>query len=95
MRLNRRQLLRAVAALPTAAQLRAQSAPQFHLRAGLVAYSYRKELAAKSLNYPDLIRLIADLGLDGLDCTVYWFPDTSNEFLASIRKAAFRNGVQI
>ena len=95
MRLNRRQLLQAAAALPTAAQLRAQSAPQFHLRAGLVAYSYRKELAANSLNYADLIRMIADWGLDGLDCTVYWFPDTSNEFLASIRKAAFRNGVQI
>ncbi len=95
MRLNRRQVLRAAAAIPTAAQLRAQSAPQFHLRGGLVAYSYRKELAAKSLNYEDLIRMIADWGLDGLDCTVYWFPDTSNEFLASIRKAAFRNGVQI
>lgn len=95
MRLNRRQLLRVAAALPTVVQLRAQSAPQFHLRAGLVAYSYRKELAEKSLNYLDLIRMIADWGLDGLDCTVYWFPDTSNEFLASIRKAAFRNGVQI
>ena len=95
MRLNRRQLLRAVPVLPTAAQLRAQPAPQFHLRAGLVAYSYRNELAAKSLNYPDLIRMIADWGLDGFDCTVYWFPDTSNEFLASIRKAAFRNGIQI
>ncbi len=95
MRLNRRQLLRAVPVLPTAAQLRAQPAPQFHLRAGLVAYSYRNELAAKSLNYPDLIRMIADWGLDGFDCTVYWFPDASNEFLASIRKAAFRNGIQI
>jgi sugar phosphate isomerase/epimerase len=95
MRLNRRQLLRAAAVLPTAAQLHAQPAPQFHLRAGLVAYSYRKELAAKSLNYADLIRMIADWGLDGLDCTVYWFPDTSNQFLASIRKTAFTSGVQI
>jgi sugar phosphate isomerase/epimerase len=95
MRLNRRQLMRAAAALPAAAQLRSQAAPQFHLRSGLVAYSYRKELAAKSLNYADLIRMIAEWGLDGLDCTVYWFPDTSYEFLASIRKAAFRNGIQI
>lgn len=95
MRMNRRQLLAAAAALPAAAQLRAQSAPNFHLCAGLVAYSYRKELAAKSMNYEDLIRMIADWGLDGLDCTVYWFPDNSNEYLASIRKAAFKNGVQI
>jgi L-ribulose-5-phosphate 3-epimerase len=96
MRLNRRQLLQAGAGLAAAAQVRAQSSPQFHLRAGLVAYSYRKELAAKSLNYEDLIRMVADWGLDGLDCTVYWFPeDNSSEFLASIRKAAFKNGVQI
>jgi sugar phosphate isomerase/epimerase len=95
MRLNRRQLFQGGAGLAAAARLRAQPAPQFHLRAGLVAYSYRQALEAKSLNYEDLIRMIADWGLDGLDCTVYWFPDTSSEFLASIRKAAFRNGVQI
>jgi sugar phosphate isomerase/epimerase len=60
-----------------------------------VAYSYRKELAAKSLTYESLIQRIADWGLDGLDCTVYWFPDTSAEFLSSLRKTAFKNGVQI
>jgi len=87
--------MRAAAALPAVAQLHSQSATRFHLRAGLVAYSYRKELAAKSLNYADLIHMIADWGLDGLDCTVYWFPDTSNEFLASLRKAAFTSGIQI
>lgn len=47
------------------------------------------------MNYEDLIRMIADWGLDGLDCTVYWFPDNSNEYLASLRKVAFKNGVQI
>lgn len=96
MPLDRRQILRAAAALPAVAHLGAQpAAPQFHLRAGLVAYSYRKELAAKSMNYEDLIRMLADWGIDGLDCTVYWFPDTSNEYLASLRRAAFRSGVQI
>jgi sugar phosphate isomerase/epimerase len=92
--MNRRQLLTALAAAP-AAQLRAQIAPGLHLRAGLVAYSYRKELAAKTLSYEDLIRRISDWGLDGLDCTVYWFPDTSAGYLASLRKAACKNGVQI
>jgi sugar phosphate isomerase/epimerase len=93
--MNRRQLLTALAAAPAAAQLHAQTAPQYRFRAGLVAYSFRKELAAKSMTYEDLIRKIADWGLDGLDCTVYWFPDNSAEYLASIRKAAFKNGVQI
>jgi len=93
--MNRRQVLTTLAALPAASQLRGQSEPKFHLRAGLVAYSYRKQLESKSLNYVDLIERIADWGLDGLDCTVYWFPDTSNEYLASLRKAAYKNGVQI
>jgi L-ribulose-5-phosphate 3-epimerase len=47
------------------------------------------------MNYEELIRMLAEWGIGGLDCTVYWFPDTSNEYLASLRKAAFKNGVQI
>src|SRR5437867_12513801 len=96
--MNRRRLLATLAALPAATQLRGQAAPKFHLRAGLVAYSYRTQLAAKTLTYEDVIRRIADWGLDGLDCTVYWFPDaphTPNDFLTSLRRTALKNGVQI
>lgn len=95
MEINRRSAFRTLAALPVAAQLHAQSETRDRFRAGLVAYSYRKQLAAKSMNYMDLIGKIADWGLDGLDCTVYWFPDESNEYLATLRKTAYRNGVQI
>ncbi len=93
--MNRRQLLTGCAALPAATLLRGQSERRFQLRAGLVAYSYRTQLAAKSMNYEDLIRKIADWGLDGLDCTVYWLPNTSPEYLALLRKTAFKNGVHI
>jgi sugar phosphate isomerase/epimerase len=93
--MDRRQLLTALAALPAVAQISEKAADKFRLRAGLVAYSYRELLAAKKLNYDDLIHRIADWGLDGMDCTVYWFPDTSDAFLASLRKTAFKNGVQI
>src|SRR5215472_15264131 len=93
--MNRRQLLTSLAALPAATQLRGQSGRRFQLRAGLVAYSYRTELAAKSMSYEDLIHKIADWGLDGLDCTVYWLPETSPSYLNSLRRTAFRNAVQI
>src|SRR5438445_6814772 len=93
--MNRRQLLATLAAAPAGAQPSTQAAPKFRFRAGLVAYSYRKGFTAKSMSYEDLIHRIADWGLDGLDCTVYWFPDTSPEYLASLRKTAFKNGVQI
>jgi len=101
--MNRRQLLSTALALPLASELsqpglRAEPTPKLHFRPGLVAYSYRKQLAAKSLKYEELIHRVADWGLDGLDCTVYWFPDlpnTPNEYLASLRKTAFKSGVQI
>ena len=94
--MNRRQLLTTLAALPAAAPLQGQSSAQkFHFKAGLVAYSYRKPLAAKTMKYEDVISMIADWGLDGLDCTVYWFPDTSPQYLASLRNFAFKNGIQI
>src|SRR5579884_1115524 len=93
--MNRRNAVRTLATLPLASQMQAQPAAGYHLRPGLVAYSYRKQLAGKSLKYEDLIRMAADWGLDGLDCTVYWFPDTSPQFLASLRKTAFKNGIQI
>jgi sugar phosphate isomerase/epimerase len=96
--MNRRQLLTTLAALPAASQLHGQSESKYRIRSGLVAYSYRTQLAAKSLTYEDLIHRIADWGIDGLDCTVYWFPDTPNtpnDYLASLRKTAYKNGVEI
>jgi L-ribulose-5-phosphate 3-epimerase len=95
MRMNRRQLLRATAMLPAAARLHSEPVTRYQIRAGLVAYSYRKELGDKTMTYPDIIRMLGDWGIDGLDCTAYWFPDTSPEYLASLRKAAFKSGVQI
>jgi sugar phosphate isomerase/epimerase len=94
--MNRRQLLTTLAALPAASQLRAQQPSHAnHFKAGLVAYSYRKPLGAKTMKYEEVIRMASDWGLDGLDCTVYWFPDTSAQYLANLRKFAFKNGIQI
>lgn len=93
--MKRRNFLTTMAALPSLGPLAAQAEHKMRLRAGFVAYSYRKQLAAKSLNYVELINRVADWGLDGLDCTVYWFPDASDSYLASLRKAAFKNGVEI
>src|SRR5579864_2688252 len=93
--MNRRQLFQALPALAAASQLRGQDAGKGHLRAGLVAYSFRKQLEAKSMTYEALIRYVADLGLDGLDTTVYWFPDTSGAFLASLKRTAYKNAVSL
>ncbi|MGE5644314.1 MAG: sugar phosphate isomerase/epimerase family protein [Acidobacteriota bacterium] len=94
--MNRRELLKTIPTLAAAAQLRGESAPaKSRLRTGLVAYSFRKELEERKLTYPALIRYVSDLGLDGLDTTVYWLPDTSGKYLASLRRDAYKNAVAL
>jgi L-ribulose-5-phosphate 3-epimerase len=98
--MNRRQLLQTMAAgtLGTAlvpGQLRSETKGKCHLKPGLVAYSYRKALEAKKLDYETLIRMVSEYGLDGLDTTVYWFPDTSDQYLATLRRTAYKNAVSL
>lgn len=93
--MNRRELFKTIPALAAATQLRSQSGSKCHLKTGLVAYSFRNQLQSKALTYDALIRYVADLGLDGLDTTVYWFPDTSDQFLASLRACAYKNAVSL
>jgi L-ribulose-5-phosphate 3-epimerase len=105
--LNRRRFLGAagttVAALAagTGSSLLARQAPapakagKARFRTGLVAYSYRLALQAKTMTYEDLIRIAVDTGTDGIDMTVYWFPRTSDDFLLPLRRLAYRNRVEI
>lgn len=93
--MNRRHLLQSIAALGAASQLRSQTQSKCHLLPGLVAYSFRKQLGAKTMSYEALIRYVSDLGLDGLDTTVYWFPDTSDQYLATLRRTAYKNAVNL
>jgi len=100
LNVHRRQILQSIAALGAAAGLRgqaqsAQAQSRCRLRPGLVAYSFRKPLAAKTMSYEALIRYVSELGLDGLDTTVYWFPDTSDPFLATLRRTAYKNAVNL
>jgi sugar phosphate isomerase/epimerase len=60
-----------------------------------VAYSFRKEFEAKKMTYEALIRSVSEWGLDGIDTTVYWFPDTSDRYLASLRRTAYKHGVSL
>ncbi len=64
-------------------------------RTGLVAYSYRRALEAKTMTYEDLIRTAIETGTDGIDMTVYWLPSTSDDYLFGLRRFAYRNRVEI
>jgi L-ribulose-5-phosphate 3-epimerase len=78
---------------PTTPVSQSSGKPRF--RTGLVAYSYRQALQSKAMTYEDLINVAVDTGIDGIDMTVYWLPGTSDDVLLPLRRAAFRNRVEI
>jgi sugar phosphate isomerase/epimerase len=86
----RRDCLKALALAPAAW---AAGKPRF--RPAICAYSFRKQLADKSMTYPDIIRMAADTGADGVDLTTYWLPDTNDRTLFELRKQAYRAGVSL
>ena len=65
------------------------------LRTGLNCYSFRKELAAKTMTYDDVIRRAVEWDIDGVDMTVYWMPSTGPEFTLTLRRLAYTMGVEI
>ncbi len=94
--MNRRELLKSVPAFVAAGSMSgATGAKLARFRTAICAYSFRNELKSKKMTYDDLVRLAVELDIDGLDLTVYWFPNTSDSFLLPLRRLAYRNGVDI
>ena len=98
--MDRRRFLTTAGAAVAAATVRdgrAQQPPpaKARFRTGLVAYSYRQALQAKTMTYEDLIRIAVETGTDGIDLTVYWLPDTSDDYLLPLRRFAYKNRVEI
>ena len=71
-------------AMPAEAQAVTQQPPKAppaykgRLRPGVIALSYRPQLEAKEMTYEDIVRVIADLGLEGMEMTGYWLPPMPN-----------------
>lgn len=94
--MNRRDLFKTLPAIALPSFAADEHQPtKARFRTALCAYSFRDALKDKKLNYADLVRMAVDLNLDGLDLTVYWFPNTSDQFLLPLRGLAYRMGVEI
>ncbi len=69
-----------------------------HLKLSLAAYSFRDELdfKAKKMDMFGFLDLAADLGLDGVEPTSYWFPpDADAAYFHRLKSHAFRLGLDI
>ena len=64
-------------------------------RTAICAYSFRDQLKAGSMTYADLIHMASDVDADGIDLTVYWLPDTSDQTLFPLKRLAYRSSVAI
>jgi len=60
---------------------------------GCCAYSYRKYLEHGPMSMEDFIIKGAELGLHGVDMTVYYLKSTDPAYLTGLRHVAFKNGV--
>ncbi|WP_422930607.1 sugar phosphate isomerase/epimerase family protein [Singulisphaera sp. PoT] len=70
-----------------------------HLKLSLAAYSFRDQLQGKKppkMNLFDFVELAADLGLDGVELTSYYFPaDVTTDDLHRLKQHAFKLGLDI
>ncbi len=96
--LSRRQWFSALPLLPVAVRAGTPtlSGGGARLKTAICAYSYRMALADGSLSYLDLVDMAVENGVDGLDSTVYWFPETGlDSFLTEFRRKAYLAAVEL
>jgi sugar phosphate isomerase/epimerase len=69
-----------------------------HMKLSLAAYSYRQFLTAKppKMDLFDFVNLAADMALDAVEPTSYYFPpDVNNDYLHRLKQHAFNLGLDI
>jgi len=69
-----------------------------HLKLSIAAYSYRDSLTSKppKMDLFDYVNLAADMGLDAVEPTSYYFPaDVTTDYLHRLKQHAFLLGLDI
>jgi sugar phosphate isomerase/epimerase len=106
---TRRRFLQSTAVAATGLMLASGSAPAIdpirrtgrsHIRLSLAAYSFRRYLALRpnarqEMTLDDFIDLGAGLPLDAVELTAYYFPQTTNEYLAQLKGHCTRLGLDV
>lgn len=65
------------------------------MRLSCCAYSYRDELTRGTMTLEEFIVTCAEMDLDGVELTSYYFPRTDNEYLRHLKRECFRAGLHI
>ncbi len=65
------------------------------MRLASCTYSYRQPLKSGDMSMEECITTCADLGLDGIELTSYFFPQTDREYLNHIKRCCFEAGLDV
>lgn len=65
------------------------------MRIGCCAYSYRQYFASGEMDLDQFIGLVADMGLDGVELTAYYFPSTDLDYLHSLKRRCLEVGIDV
>ena len=65
------------------------------MKVGSTAYSYRKYLTSGEMTLEGFLDKAVEIGLDCVELTSYYFPETGDEYLNHIKKYAYLNGLDI
>lgn len=65
------------------------------MKLGCCAYSYRDSLVKGELTLEGFIAACAEMGLEGVELTAYYFPSTEEEYLRHLKRECFKAGLHI
>jgi sugar phosphate isomerase/epimerase len=83
----------AAAATPRAANSAAPSDGKARLFVGCCAYSFLNYMKSGKMTMEDFILKGVEMGVHGVDITTYWLKSTEPDYLLSLRRLAYRNGM--
>ena len=65
------------------------------IKIGCAAYSYRAYLQDGRMTYEDFIKEMYQIGLDGVELTLYWLPSKDKSYFRELKRVALFHGMPI
>lgn len=65
------------------------------MRVGCAAYSYRQSLQNRQMTLEGFVQRAAEMGLNGVELTAYYFPSTDDAYVMSLKRTVFLHGLDI
>ena len=65
------------------------------MKIGCCSYSYREYLQSGEMSQEQFIDIAADLGIEGVELTSYFFPTTDKKYLNSLKRRCLIRGVDV